>query len=215
MTTTKTVVIIIASVVLVGFAFGIGHWTGHMHAAHDHEAARFHDGHAEPAAAEAGEQWYTCSMHPQVRTTDPREKCPFCGMDLIPVPTDGDDGDPTLPRLSLSPRAAALMQVQTWPVERRNVSRPVRLFGRVDFDQQRIRRVSAWVDGRIDELYVDYCCAEVEAGERMFLLYSPTLIAAQEELLQAVRAGTRARRGGAGSAAAAGTVGRADRADRA
>jgi len=28
---------------------------------------------------------YTCSMHPKVRMTDPKAKCPLCGMDLIPV----------------------------------------------------------------------------------------------------------------------------------
>ena len=36
-------------------------------------------------AHEKKAQWYTCSMHPQVRSNDPKGKCPICGMDLIPV----------------------------------------------------------------------------------------------------------------------------------
>ena len=56
----------------------------------------------------SGSTVYTCSMHPQVRSTDPDEKCPLCGMDLIPVPSEdaGDGADAGTPTLSVSPRAA-------------------------------------------------------------------------------------------------------------
>jgi Cu(I)/Ag(I) efflux system membrane fusion protein len=29
--------------------------------------------------------YYTCTMHPSVRSQDPHGKCPICGMDLVPV----------------------------------------------------------------------------------------------------------------------------------
>lgn len=142
---------------------------------------------AETAAA-AAEQIYTCSMHPQVRTTDPREKCPICGMDLIPVPMDDDgDDDGEMPHLRLTARAAALMQVQVYPVERRALAAPVPVYGRLDLDETRLRTITAWAPGRLDRLHVDFTGVEVRRGQPLIDLYSPALIAAQEEFLQTVR----------------------------
>jgi membrane fusion protein, copper/silver efflux system len=133
-------------------------------------------------------QMYTCSMHPHVRSPNPNDKCPICGMDLIPVPSDGDDhGDGELPQLRLSPRAVALMNIQTWPAERRTIEVPVRLFGRIEADETRLRSIAAWVPGRLDRLYVDFTGVQVQQGDPMVEIYSPRLIAAQEELLQARR----------------------------
>jgi membrane fusion protein, copper/silver efflux system len=119
-------------------------------------------------------------------------------MDLIPVPADDDDDDGELPRLSVSPRAAALMQVEVWPVERRAVEAPVRLYGRIEADETRLRTVSAWAPGRLERLHVDATGATVRAGQPMVELYSPQLIAAQDELLQTLRAERELATGGIG-----------------
>src|SRR5260370_32608692 len=29
--------------------------------------------------------YYTCTMHPSVKSQDPKAKCPICSMDLVPV----------------------------------------------------------------------------------------------------------------------------------
>lgn len=145
------------------------------------------------AAAETGsERLYTCSMHPQVRSRDPKEKCPLCGMDLIPVPGDDQgEGEAGLPRLTLSPRALALAQVETTPVQRRAVRTAVEVYGAVAVDQTRLYHVTAWVSGRLEKLHVNQTGVAVQAGQPLVEIYSPILVAAQEELLQVQGAWTR------------------------
>lgn len=139
------------------------------------------------------QQMYTCSMHPQVRSTEPGN-CPICGMELIPVPLDDGDGmegmeeEGDVPRLRVTPRSAALMQVEVRKVERLEVQVPVPLFGRLDHDETRLRTIAAWIPGRLDWLHVDFTGVAVREGQPMVKIYSPKLIAAQEELLQAIQA---------------------------
>lgn len=159
----------------------VGFWLG--------QATRPGGGHRHTppaAAAEQGDRLYTCSMHPQVRSRDPREKCPICGMDLIPVPGgEGGEEEGGLPRLALSPRALALAQVETAPVQRRAVRTALEVYGTVAVDQTRLYHVTAWVGGRLERLRVDQTGVEVRPGQPLVEIYSPTLVAAQEELLQA------------------------------
>jgi Cu(I)/Ag(I) efflux system membrane fusion protein len=126
---------------------------------------------------------WTCSMHPQIRKDKPGQ-CPICLMDLIPVETS-DDGI-TERQISFSPEALKLMEVQTTPVERKFVETEIRMVGKVAYDETRIKDVTAWVPGRIDRLYVDFTGMEVKKDDHMVQLYSPELITAQAEFLQAI-----------------------------
>lgn len=174
-------------------AVGLDRDNGHDHAAA--EAA----GSEAAQAAQGRAQVYTCSMHPQVRSTDPNGKCPICGMDLIPVPEDNEADDAEAgPQLRLTPRAAALMQVEVLPAERRPLEVPVRLFGRLEQDETRLRTISAWLPGRLEKLHVDFTGVSVRQGQPLFELYSPRLIAAQEELLQVLRTDRELADGGIG-----------------
>jgi Cu(I)/Ag(I) efflux system membrane fusion protein len=133
-----------------------------------------------PATPSAPEVW-TCPMHAQVRVPD-FGPCPICGMDLV-LQEPGADADPR--RLRLSEEARALADVETSPVERRAVVRPVRLVGKVDYDETLLRTISAWVGGRLERLFVDYTGVPVAEGDHLVSLYSPELLSAQEELLAA------------------------------
>jgi Cu(I)/Ag(I) efflux system membrane fusion protein len=138
---------------------------------------------------------WTCSMHPQIRQPGPG-KCPLCAMDLIPVESEGVIGSTGERELVVSEAAAKLMDIQTAAVERKFVTAEVRMVGKIDFDETRVKYITAWVPGRIDRLYVDYTGIAVSEGEHMVYLYSPELLSAQAELLQAAKAAGNIKEGG-------------------
>ncbi|MGB2795768.1 MAG: efflux RND transporter periplasmic adaptor subunit, partial [Phycisphaerae bacterium] len=127
---------------------------------------------------------WTCSMHPQIRRSKPG-LCPICGMKLVPVEPHKTEAAPLL---TVSEAAKALMDLETSPVERRFVTAEVRLVGKVEYDETRLAYITAWVPGRLDRLFVDYTGVPVKKGDHLVYLYSPELLSAQEELLQALRA---------------------------
>lgn len=127
--------------------------------------------------------FWTCSMHPQIMLPK-AGKCPICGMALIPV-TDDVSADSDMVSLKLSKNAEKLAEIQTTKVEKKAVSKEIHLVGSIDFDETRLTHITAWVPGRIDRMFVDYTGITVKKGDHMFELYSPELISAQEELIQA------------------------------
>jgi Cu(I)/Ag(I) efflux system membrane fusion protein len=154
--------------------------------------AEVKDAHIHKEQGGLEETWWTCSMHPQIR--QPKAgKCPICFMDLIPVPTTaGDIGER---QISLSEEAIKLMEIETSVVERRFVTAEIRMVGKVDYDETRVKYITAWVPGRIDRLYVDYTGVTANKGDHMVYLYSPELLSAQAELLQAAKAAENIRPG--------------------
>ena len=130
----------------------------------------------------AGQLW-TCSMHPQIKKPGPGA-CPICGMDLIPV-KDHPAGELGPRQLKLTPTAVKLAEIELAEVHRRSVSGHLRMVGKVDYDETSVRRISAWIPGRIDRLFVAFTGAAVQKGQPLVSLYSPDLIVAQEELRQA------------------------------
>jgi Cu(I)/Ag(I) efflux system membrane fusion protein len=161
-------------VLLLLVVFALGRCSGaHPPAAHSE---------AEHAVAHA--QVWTCSMHPQIQLPKPG-KCPICFMDLIALESGGGDGG-GLRTLTVSDAAAKLMQVETSPVERKFVQTEVRMVGKVDFDETRTAAITARMPGRLDRLFVDYTGVPVKKGEHLASIYSPDLLSAQQELLQAI-----------------------------
>jgi membrane fusion protein, copper/silver efflux system len=137
------------------------------------------------AAAAQAEVW-TCSMHPQIRQPRPG-KCPICGMDLIPTGGAREErAGPT--ELVMSPAAQKLAEVRLAPVERRFADVAVRMLGKVQLDETRVAYITSRVQGRIDRLYVNFVGVPVKKGDHLADLYSPELISAQQELIQAAEA---------------------------
>jgi Cu(I)/Ag(I) efflux system membrane fusion protein len=166
------------------------------HAGHDHETM-------DEGSGEA--QVWTCSMHPQVRQDGPGD-CPLCGMDLIPLQT-GNSTDPAV--LTMTEAAVAMARVRTvvvgnaltsplsleeGPGERtlgadagaKNVGETgIKLTGRLAPDERTAAVEVSEFGGRVERLFVSFAGEQVRAGQRIATVYSPDLVVAQEELLQA------------------------------
>ena len=99
----------------------------------------------------------------------------------------GGEAETSGQELLLSDAAKKLIQLETALVERKWVAREVRLVGKIDYDETRLKHITAWVPGRVDRLYVNYTGIRVNQGDHMVSLYSPELLSAQEELIQAAR----------------------------
>lgn len=126
---------------------------------------------------------WTCSMHPQIRQPNPG-KCPICAMDLIPA-TSAEHADEGPRRLTLSPAAQSLAEIETVPVERRAVAVELPLTGKVAPDETRVREVALLADARVEKLFANYEGAAVRAGDPLAELYSPDVLTAARELVVA------------------------------
>ena len=139
-------------------------------------------GSSDSSQRAAPQKWY-CSMDPEIIRDKPG-KCPKCGMDLIPMPLDlAASIGPRV--LVVSEEAAKLMEIETTTVERKFVTTEIRMVGKIDYDETRVKNITAWVPGRsrIERLFIDFTGITVKKGEHMVDLYSPELISAQAELL--------------------------------
>ena len=127
---------------------------------------------------------WTCSMHPQIQQPKPG-KCPICGMDLIPVKKGQTSENPR--QIFLSENARRLAEVEVAPVERKYVVNEIWMVGKIEYDETRLKYITAWVAGRIDRLYVNFTGISVRQGDHMAELYSPELLSTQQELIQSLK----------------------------
>ncbi len=125
---------------------------------------------------------WTCSMHPQIRKDEPGD-CPICGMDLIPLQNDAAVVDENA--IAMSESAIKLAEVQTTVVGKGGLSKELQLYGKIVPNERLLQSQAAHVPGRIDELLVNTTGEQVRRGQLLAKIYSPELITAQKELLEA------------------------------
>lgn len=149
-----------------------------------HNSSKPEENHNHSAESASATVW-TCSMHPQIRRDAPGD-CPICGMDLIPLnqsTTDSAHYDPGAIRLSRE--AAELANVMTSTVTKQKPVKEVRLYGKVQADERLLQSQVAHIPGRIERLLVNFTGEQVRKGQPLAEIYSPELVTAQQELLEA------------------------------
>ncbi|WP_336067990.1 efflux RND transporter periplasmic adaptor subunit [Mesoflavibacter sp. CH_XMU1404-2] len=140
------------------------------------------DGHNHSEEIATNQMW-TCSMHPQIMQPEPGD-CPICGMDLIPAEagTDGLNAN----EIKMTENAMALANIQTSVVGQGQMGdNSLKLSGKIRPNEESNAVQVTYFGGRIEQLYVNSTGERVGAGQRLATIYSPELVAAQQELLTA------------------------------
>ena len=132
---------------------------------------------------------YTCPMHPFIIKDKPGS-CPICGMTLVKKVQAAQASAKemaSLEQVSLSPTQMVMANVATANVDRTPLDKEIDAVGIVQYDQARQAKVTAWVAGRIDRLYVNKVGDYVSARHPVAEVYSPELLATQQEYLLALK----------------------------
>lgn len=90
--------------------------------------------------------------------------------------------------ITIDQDTAEALGLQTFTVTTQDLSRPVRTTGRVAPDERRITTVHTKVEGWIEEAYGNFEGQQIRKGQKLFTIYSPDLVATQQEYLIALRA---------------------------
>lgn len=139
---------------------------------------------------------WTCPMHPFIIKDRPGS-CPICGMDLIKKLNDAQQSVASNPeqqrqleqlgQIALSPTQRVLANVAVQEASSEALTKEITATGVVQYDQSRQAKVTAWIAGRIDRLQVAAVGAVVHKDRPVAELYSPELVASQQEYLLAVK----------------------------
>lgn len=142
-------------------------------------------------------QLWTCSMHPFI-VKDKPGTCPICGMELIKK-IDNVSGDAAaqtaeqkqqgemLGHVSMSATQRVMANVATTVVKQTTMNKEINAVGIVQYDQMRQAKVTAWIAGRLDKLYINTVGAYISKDKPVAEIYSPDLLSTQQEYLLAVK----------------------------
>ncbi len=133
-----------------------------------------------PAAGEVA--YHTCSMHPSVKSATPGT-CPICGMDLVPVTRD----ELSSGTIRVDENRRQTVGIKTGEVVRKLFHFPLRLQGKIAFDQSRVKAINLQYGGWVSEIQALEPGQRFNRGEPLFSLYSPELFALQEAHYQSYK----------------------------
>lgn len=143
-----------------------------------------HESHGSVSKDETISETWTCSMHPQIRRAEPG-KCPICGMNLIPLELNGSE-NPLI--FEMTEDAVRISNIETTVIGERNLtSNKLKLSGKIQVNETNASSIVAHIPGRIEKLYVSFTGENIKKGQKIARIYSPKLITAQKELLEAYK----------------------------
>jgi len=129
--------------------------------------------------------FYRNPMNPAITSPVPAKD--EMGMDYIPVYPEAG-ADTSLPPGTVRIDATVVQNIGVRTTEARltSLSRNIRTIGRVTFDEQRVARLHPKYDGWVETLFADKTGDPVKEGSMLASIYSPQLVATQEEYILAL-----------------------------
>src|SRR5262245_251065 len=195
----KTLLVAAALLVAAGLGIYLG-WN---------QLCRIWMGKAQGAnTAKAQGDVYYCPTHPDFKSNKP-DNCPVCSMKLVKLEKpgnadskqamqgmpgmnmkSGDEGQaaPAANTIFIDPQRQQLIGVRSEPAAMRPLVKEIRAVGKVTYDETKVTHIHTKINGYIEQVFVDYVGKVVKAGDPLFTIYSPDLVATQEEYLLALRA---------------------------
>ena len=125
--------------------------------------------------------FYTCSMHPQVMLSKPG-KCPVCGMELLVV---HKQLSAVADELKLSDQQIQLANIKRDTLSKTFISEKTVLTATLNFNQMDVASINSRVMGRIERLYIKTTGSFINAGDKLYDLYSEDLNNAKQEYMLA------------------------------
>jgi multidrug efflux pump subunit AcrA (membrane-fusion protein) len=149
---------------------------------------------ADPSAPSSGPAKhirYRSTMNPNEVSDTPGKDS--MGMDMVPfeVEPTASGGVPGLAPVSITESHQKHMNLATSEVEMRHLARDVRTSARITPDETRLHHVTTKIDGWIEDLYVSALGQSVRRGQPLMTIYSPEVLATQQEYLSALAASRR------------------------
>ncbi|CAE6944531.1 Belongs to the membrane fusion protein (MFP) (TC 8.A.1) family [Vibrio sp. B1FIG11] len=142
----------------------------------------------ESAASSNDPLYWVAPMDPNYKRDKPG-KSPM-GMDLIPVYAEDLSGEKSAPgTITIDPSVENNLGVKTAKVTLEKLSPRIETVGYIAFDESHLWQTNVRVAGWVEKLYINAVGEKVKKGDVLFTLYSPELVKAQEELLNAYRTG--------------------------
>ena len=130
---------------------------------------------------------YTCPMHPQILEDHPGS-CPICGMTLVKKSGQASERSGISLNTVLQPvNSTVISTVAAITPEQKAVATTISAQGYLDFDARMFNNIASRYSGRIEKLYIKYAFQEIHVGERIFDIYSPDMVTAQQDLIYLIK----------------------------
>lgn len=102
-------------------------------------------------------------------------------------PTQQEEATEEAPQVEISSQQQHLIGVKTVKVSLKSIQKVIRTVGRIEADEQKQATINTKIEGWIEKLYVDYTGRYVKKGEPLVEIYSPELLATQQEFLEVLK----------------------------
>jgi len=134
----------------------------------------------------AAEFYYTCPMHPSVRSDKPGA-CPVCNMELVKVESKNESKEDHSNMVMLDEEKQVLANIAIDTVKLTTIKTQTTFVGKVSANENKATIITARVKGRIDRLFIRQEGEQIVSGQALYSIYSEELLADQNDYLSAMQ----------------------------